>query len=253
MHWSPAEPSGDGRCMGVMFGPVRIARTLSVPAWDEKRSRAALEYWMARGFRNVSLDSDGVIRGMRVSRPIAWTSGFREGIDPAWGDIGAGTFLTMLEMSTEADKTVRVQLMAQTWPFRRSGEWEAALFRIEIIELQHLLLGAEMDAGFGAASIRLRGASSGGGFQRIGKPRSPILKSDSSSPPERYSHEPIPGSRSPDLRPCPRNAAPGAGSGVRGDPTPLAGRRRDLPLPPSAQVEGWPSPRSASSRMRPLV
>ncbi len=133
--------------MGVMFDPVRIARTLSVPAWDEKRSRAALEYWRARGFRDVSLDSDGVIRGMRASRPIAWTSGFREGIDPAWGDIGAGTFPTMLEMSAEADKTVRVQLMVQMWPFRRSGRWEAALFRIEIIELQHLLLGAEMDAG----------------------------------------------------------------------------------------------------------
>ena len=51
----------------------------------------------------------------------------------------------MLEMSAEADKTVRVQLMVQMWPFRRSGEWEAALFRMEIIELEHLLLGAEMD------------------------------------------------------------------------------------------------------------
>ncbi len=154
MRGSPAEPNGtpvnprdNGRCMGVMFDPVRISRTLSVPAWNEKRSRTALEYWRARGFRDVSVDSDGVIRGMRASRPIAWTSGFREGIDPAWGEVGAGTFLTMLEMSTEADKTVRVQLVVQMWPFRRSSEWEAALFRIEIIELQHLLHGAEMDAG----------------------------------------------------------------------------------------------------------
>jgi hypothetical protein len=49
-------------------------------------------------------------------------------------------------MSVEADKTVRVQLTVQKWPLRRSGEWEEALFRLEIIELQHLLLGAEMDA-----------------------------------------------------------------------------------------------------------
>ena len=77
---------------------------------------------------------------------MAWTSGVLGETDSAWGDIGAATLPTMLEMSTEADKTVRVQLMVQKWPFRRSDEWEAALFRMEIIELQHLLLGAEMDA-----------------------------------------------------------------------------------------------------------
>jgi len=77
---------------------------------------------------------------------MPWTSGFREAIDSALGDIGAADLPTMLEMSTEADKTVRVQLMVQKWPFRRSGEWEEALFRIEIIELEHLLLGTEMDA-----------------------------------------------------------------------------------------------------------
>ncbi len=72
--------------------------------------------------------------------------GFPEGIDSARGNTRVATLPTMLEMSTEANKTVRVQLMVQRWPFRRSGEWEEALFRIEIIELQHLLLGAEMDA-----------------------------------------------------------------------------------------------------------
>ena len=137
-------PRGNGRCMGVMFTAVRISRTLSVPAWDEKRSNAALEYWRARGFRNVSLDSDGVIRGKRGG----WrTARVLEEFLWAWGaDPGATALPTMLEMSTEADKTVRVQLMVQMWPFRRSGEWEEALFRIEIIELEHLLLGAEMDA-----------------------------------------------------------------------------------------------------------
>ncbi len=132
--------------MGVMVAGVKIARTLSVPAWDEKRSSAALEYWRARGFRNVSLDSDGVIRGKRGGWRTAWTSGVLEPFLWAWGAVPGVTALpTMLEMSTEADRTVRVQLMVQSWPFRRSGEWEAALFRIEIIELEHLLLGAEMD------------------------------------------------------------------------------------------------------------
>ncbi len=132
--------------MGVMFAGVRIARTFSVPAWDGKLLGEALEYWMARGFRDVSLDSDGVIRGIRGTWRMAWASGFLEGIVSALGDVGAPTLPTRLEMSTEADKTVRVQLMVQKWPFRRSGEWEEALFRMEIIELQHLLLGAEMDA-----------------------------------------------------------------------------------------------------------
>ena len=139
-------PRGSGRCMGVMFDPVRTARTLSVPAWDEKRSGEALEYWLARGFRDVALDSDGVIRGKRGSWRMPWTSRALEGIDSALSDIGAADLPTVLEMSTEADKTVRIQLMVQRWPFRRSGEWEEALFRIEIIGLEHLLLGAEMDA-----------------------------------------------------------------------------------------------------------
>ena len=77
---------------------------------------------------------------------MAWASGLLGEIDSALGDVGAATLATMLEMSTEADKTVRIQLMVQRWPFRRSGEWEEALFRIEIIGLEHLLLGAEMDA-----------------------------------------------------------------------------------------------------------
>ncbi len=77
---------------------------------------------------------------------MAWASGLLEEVDSALGDIGAATLPTMLEMSTEADKTVRVQLTVQKWPFRRFGEWEAALFRMEIVELQHLLLGAEMDS-----------------------------------------------------------------------------------------------------------
>ena len=145
--WRTVNPRGDSGCMGFMFEGVKIARTLSVPAWDEKRSRAALEYWRARGFRDVSLDSDGVIQGIRGSWRMAWSSGVLGEINSAWGNIGAATLPTMLEMSTEADKTVRVQLMVQKWPFRRSGKWEEALFRIEIIELQHLLLGSEMDSG----------------------------------------------------------------------------------------------------------
>jgi hypothetical protein len=131
--------------MGIMFAGVRIARTLSVPSWDGKRLGEALEYWMARGFRDVSLDSDGVIRGIRGSRRMSWMSGFREGTDSALVDIGAATLPTTLEMSNEADQTVRIQLRVQKWPFQRSGEWEEALFRLEIIELEHLLLGAEMD------------------------------------------------------------------------------------------------------------
>lgn len=139
-------PRRDGRCMGVMFAGVRVARTWSVPNWDGKRLEEALEYWMARGFRDVSLDSDDVLRGERGSWRTEWTFGFPIEIDSAWRDTGVATVPTMLEMSTEADKSVRVQLMVKRWPFRRSGEWEEALFRIEIIELQHLLLGAEMDA-----------------------------------------------------------------------------------------------------------
>ncbi len=133
--------------MGLMFAGVTIARTLSVPAWDVKRRGEALEYWLAHGFRDVSVDSDGGIRGKRGCWPgMAWRPGLGEGIDSALGLLGAATLPTMLEMSTEAGKTVRVQLEVQKWPFRRSSEWEEALFRLEIIELQHLLLGVEMDA-----------------------------------------------------------------------------------------------------------
>ena len=132
--------------MGVMFAGLRIGSTFSVPDWDGKRLGKALQYWRAHGFRDVALDSDGVIRGTRGSWRTVATFRFPEGTDSDWRDTGVGTLPTRLEMSTEADKTVRVQLKVQRWPFRRSGEWEAALFRLEIIQLQHLLLGTEMDA-----------------------------------------------------------------------------------------------------------
>ena len=63
---------------------------------------------------------------------MAWTSGFLEGIVSALGDVGVPTLPTTLEMSTEADKTVRVQLMVQRWLFRRSGEWEEAFWGLPV-------------------------------------------------------------------------------------------------------------------------
>ena len=146
-----------------MSASVSITRTLSVPAWDGKPLGEALEYWMARGFEDISLHSDGVIRGVRGSWRMAWASGFLEGIDSDWDDLGEESLPTMLEMEAEDDRTVRVQLMVQTLPFRRSGEWDAALLRMEVIELQYLLHDAEMAAGvrdrFNTAARQLSKAS----------------------------------------------------------------------------------------------
>ncbi len=129
-----------------MFGPVRIERTLTVPTWDGKRSRSALEYWRARGFQDVCLDSDGAIRGTRGSWQMAWASGFREEKDSAWGHVSPSKLPGTLEMAPEAEEAVRVQLTLHSWMVRRSGEWDAAFLRVEIVELQHLLLGKEMAA-----------------------------------------------------------------------------------------------------------
>lgn len=126
---------------------MNLRRHLAVPDWNDAAAQVAVEYWRTRGFE-TRLDVGPSLIGTRGSEEGSWkpfvgeTKGVGNAFDYVRVDIDWRKFHTTLLMGPQETGVVSVDLEifrgTRGW---RWTEWGTAYWRLEIVELHHLLNG----------------------------------------------------------------------------------------------------------------
>lgn len=122
---------------------IGISRLISVPSWDKSTAEVAADYWRTRGFSSVRLESGPKLRGRRGSDLGSFFPFFFWSSGAGFWAINWKKVWATLTMEPSEFGGVRVKLEVSLFGglSRRLPEWGTAFYRLEIVELQHLLYG----------------------------------------------------------------------------------------------------------------
>lgn len=107
---------------------MKISRELEVGQWDQPAVSVVLAYWKQRGFTNATVDSGMELRGTRGS----WLGNLFS--------YDMSKVRASLKMSPIGQNRINVELHVRTFG-QQITQWNRAYWRLEIVEVHHLLLG----------------------------------------------------------------------------------------------------------------